>query len=129
MSYWIIKLKRIVHWSRVRYVQISNRIFKTVICCLREIRLKRFVNSWVGVVFDLRQSTILHLSPSQNPLYYTSLSPKFKRVSLNETSEFPFWGLIICVDFDLRDLIKMVRYKGLNKIIFQNKNIDIYKTG
>ena len=47
---------------------------------------------------------------------------------LNETSEFPFWGLIICVDFDSRDLIKMVRYKGLDKIIFQNKNIDIYKT-
>ena len=30
-------------------------------------------------------------------------SPKFKRVSLKETSEFPFWGLNICVDFDLRD--------------------------
>ena len=58
-----------------------------------------------------------------------TLSLKFKRVSLNETSEFPFWGLIISVDFDLRDFIKMVRYKGLNKIIFQNKNIDIYKTG
>ena len=56
-------------------------------------------------------------------------SLKFKRVLLNETSEFPFWGLIICVDFDLRDSIKMVRYKGLNKLIFQNKNIDIYKTG
>ena len=30
-------------------------------------------------------------------------SPKFKRVSLNETPEFPFWGLNICVDFDLKD--------------------------
>ena len=30
-------------------------------------------------------------------------SSKFKRVSLNETLEFPFWGLHICVDFDLRD--------------------------
>ena len=29
-------------------------------------------------------------------------SPKFKRVLLNETLEFPFWGLNICVDFDLR---------------------------
>jgi len=56
-------------------------------------------------------------------------SLKFKRVSLNETSEFPFWGLNICVDFDLGELIKMVRYKGLNKIIFQNKNIDINKIG
>ena len=32
------------------------------------------------------------------------LSPKFKRVSLNERFEFPFWGLSICVDFELRDL-------------------------
>ena len=27
-------------------------------------------------------------------------SPKFKRVSLNKTREFPFWGLNIYVDFD-----------------------------
>ena len=30
-------------------------------------------------------------------------SPKFKRVSLNETLEFPFWRLNICVDFGLRN--------------------------
>ena len=42
----------------------------------------------------------------------TVQSPKFKRVSLNETSEFPFWGLNICVDFDLRDSKKMLKYKG-----------------
>ena len=30
------------------------------------------------------------------------LSPKFKRVSLNDTPEFPFWGLNIYVNFDLR---------------------------
>ena len=30
-------------------------------------------------------------------------SPKFKRVSLNEPSEFPFRDLNIFVDFDLRD--------------------------
>ena len=30
-------------------------------------------------------------------------SPKFKRVSLMETPEFPFWCLNICVDFDLGD--------------------------
>ena len=34
------------------------------------------------------------------------MSPKFKRVSLNETPEFPFWGLNVCVGFDLRDLKK-----------------------
>ena len=31
-------------------------------------------------------------------------SPKFKRVLLNETPEFPFWGHGNCVDFDLRNL-------------------------
>ena len=31
-------------------------------------------------------------------------STKFKRVSLNETLEFPLWGLSIIVDFDLKDL-------------------------
>ena len=33
-------------------------------------------------------------------------SPKFKGVSLGKTPEFPFWGLNICVDFDLKDLKK-----------------------
>ena len=31
-----------------------------------------------------------------------SWSPKFNRLSLNETAEFPFWGLNIRADFDLR---------------------------
>ena len=39
------------------------------------------------------------------------MSPKFKRVSLNETPEFPFWGLNVCVGFDLRDLKKMESMK------------------
>ena len=42
-------------------------------------------------------------------------SPKFKRVLLNETPEFPFWGLNICVDFDLRGLKKMENMKKVNK--------------
>ena len=48
---------------------------------------------------------------------YTSFvlqSPKFKRVSFNETFEFPFWGLNISVDFDLRDLKKMEKNKKHN---------------
>ena len=57
-----------------------------------------------------------------------TLSPKFKRVSLNETPEFPFWGLKICVDFDLRDSKNMENMKKPNEIIFHNKNIDIHKT-
>ena len=61
-------------------------------------------------------------------VYCANLSPKFKRVSLNETPEFPSWGLNICVDFDLRDSKKMENMKKLNIIIFQNKNNEIHKT-
>jgi len=53
-------------------------------------------------------------------------SPKFKRVSLNETPEFPFWGLNICVDFDLRDSKKMENINKLKKIIFQFKNLKFF---
>ena len=56
------------------------------------------------------------------------LSPKFKRVSLNETPEFPVWGLNICVDFDLKDSKKIENIKNLKKIIFYNTSIDIQKT-
>jgi len=59
---------------------------------------------------------------------YINPSPKFKRVSLNETPELPFWGLNICVDFDLRDSKNMNNMKKPNKIIVYNKNIDIHKT-
>ena len=55
-------------------------------------------------------------------------SPKFKRVSLNETLEFPFWGLNICVDFDLRNSQQMENMKKLIRIIFHYKHIDIHKT-
>ena len=54
-----------------------------------------------------------------------SLSPKFKRVSLNKTFEFPFWGVNICVDFDLRDSKKMENMKKLNKTIFHVTKILI----
>jgi len=57
-----------------------------------------------------------------------SQSPKVKRVLLNETPKFPFWGLNICVDFDLRGSKKMENMKKINKIIFHNKKIDIHKT-
>ena len=60
--------------------------------------------------------------------YIACQSPKFKRVSLNETLEFPFWGLNICVDFDLRDSKKMENLNQVKKIIFYYKNIDIHKT-
>ena len=39
-------------------------------------------------------------TPQHSPnryAYKSRLSRKFKRVSLNETHEFPFWGLYICV--------------------------------
>ena len=38
---------------------------------------------------------------------------------MKETTEFPFWGLNICVDFDLRDSKKMEIISKLKKIIFQ----------
>ena len=59
--------------------------------------------------------------------YFKPQSPKFKRVSLNETPEFPFWGLHIFVDFDLRDLKKIENMNNLNKVIFHYKNTDIHK--
>ena len=68
--------------------------------------------------------TLMHLLLFTN----SAQSPKFKRVSLNETPELPFWGLNICVDFDLRDSEKMENMKKLNNILFYNKNIDIHKT-
>ena len=46
---------------------------------------------------------------------------------MNETLDFPFWGLKIGVDFDLRDF-KNGEYEEINKIIFRNKNFDIHKT-
>ena len=58
--------------------------------------------------------------------HYQSL--KFKRVSLNETPEFPFWGLNIYVDFYLRDKKKIENMKKYNKIIFHHKNIYFHKT-
>ena len=42
-------------------------------------------------------------------------SPKFKRVLLNETPEFPFWDLNICVDFDLRDSKKNGKYHNFKE--------------
>ena len=67
---------------------------------------------------------------SAHLLYFSvlSLSPKFKGVSLNETTEFPFWGLDICVDFDSRDSKKMENINKVKKIMFYYKNIDIHKT-
>ena len=41
---------------------------------------------------------------------------------------FLFWGLNICVGFDLRDSKKIENINKLNKIILHNKNIDIHKT-
>jgi len=51
--------------------------------------------------------TLMHLFLFTN----STQSPKFKRVSLNKTREFPFWGLNIYVDFDLRNSKKMENKK------------------
>ena len=31
------------------------------------------------------------------------LEPEFKKVYLYETLEFPFWGVCICIDFNVRN--------------------------
>jgi len=61
-------------------------------------------------------------------IFRGSQSPKFKRVSLNETFEFPFWRPNICIDFDLRDSKKIENMKKLNNMIFHKKHMDIHKT-
>ena len=48
-----------------------------------------------------------------SPLYFILLA-------LNETPEFLFWGLNICVDFDLR-FKKIKNLKKLNKILISTK--------
>ena len=57
-----------------------------------------------GVIANLPsmflQSEVANLYSKLAVLECRAQSPKFKRVSLNETPEFPFWGLNICVDFD-----------------------------
>ena len=57
----------------------------------------------------------LHCVQLQVHIYLLSL--KFKRVSLDKTPEFPFWGPNICLDFDLRDSKKIENINKLNKII------------
>ena len=32
--------------------------------------------------------------------------PEIYKVLLNKTPEFPFWGLIICVDFESKKMLK-----------------------
>ena len=49
-------------------------------------------------------NTFIYTTCTHVPSYHQS--PKFKRVSLNETPEFPFWGLGNCVNFDLRNFKK-----------------------
>ena len=50
-------------------------------------------------------------------------------VSLNKTTRFPFWGLCMRICVDLKKIIKQKdNEKKQHKILFFNKNIDIYKT-
>ena len=77
----------------------------------------------------IRETRVLKLVFITIPcLKFWAQSPKLKRVSLNETPEFRFWGLDICVDFDLRDSKKMENINKVKKIIFYYKNFYIHKT-
>ena len=72
---------------------------------------------------SIRETRVLKLVFITIPsLKFWAQSPKFKRVSLNETPEFPILGLHICVDFDLRDSKKM---ENINKL--KKKNISLQK--
>ena len=62
-------------------------------------------------------------------LKFRARSPKFKRVLLIETPEFPFWGLNIRVDFYLRNYKKIESLKKPNKIKCCNENIKYIKPG
>ena len=53
--------------------------------------------------FRHRQGTNARKVISEMYTFFVLQSPKFKRVSVNKPPGFPFCGLIICVDFDLRD--------------------------
>ena len=71
----------------------------------------------------IRETLVLRLVIITIPgLQFWAQSPKFKRGSLNETLEFPFWGLKFCVDFDLRDSKKNGEYKQTEK-----NNISLQK--
>ena len=59
-----------------------------------------------GVYFNIQSSRFWGQTVITCTYSSIALSPKFKRVLLNETPEFPFWGLYFCVYFDLRDSTK-----------------------
>ena len=57
--------------------------------------------------------------PMETVVYRTQYSPGYrtrnlKVISLTETTKFPFWGLNICVDFDLGDFKVIENMKKLN---------------
>ena len=59
---------------------------------------------------------------------YSPLSRKFKRVSLNETPEFPVCGVYICLDFNLRNQKTKREWKETTCNICHNKIFKTYKT-
>ena len=63
---------------------------------------------WITVYLNKDKEVIINTGKLDKyvQLYITAQSRKFKRVSLNETLEAPFWGHYICVDFNLRNLQK-----------------------
>ena len=63
-------------------------------------------------------------------IFLHALSQKLKTgyTILYDIPKFPFWGLNICVDFDLSYSKKIKIINKLNEIIFHNKNIDLHKT-
>ena len=78
-----------------------------------------YLNKFYGIVvmFCAQFMNILHEMYTLTSLFilykvFSTLS-RFKRASLNETPQFPFWGLNICVHLDLWDSKKM---ENINKL-------------
>jgi len=71
-----------------------------------------YLNKFYGIVvmFCAQFMNILHEMYTLTSLFilykvFSTLS-RFKRASLNETPQFPFWGLYICVDFNIKKMKK-----------------------
>ena len=101
----LIRVSWVTFLGNVKFSSNNNFPFTQHLLCMREgvltplnqnklLKFKNFFGSTPFLLF----CTIYYLETSNNIctlLTLSLLSPKFKRVSLNETPEFPFWGLNI----------------------------------
>ena len=83
-----------------------------------------FIHRMISVCIVYEQ-----VDPCTHFLCYVQVDSWVRKSIFNETLEFPFWGLYVCVYFDLKKLENQTgKIRKPNKILFLNKNIGIYKT-